>query len=93
MTEKERKQTTIVGVYSERYKGGPVVEAKKEGLVYLVGTFQQNSKYEGKKVEVTGVLSQDTETVVGPYKKGEPISQGWAESRTVLSVKTFKVLD
>ena len=82
-------EKTIVGIYSERYKGGPVLETDK-GTIYLVGL--ENSTYEGKTLQVSGEIAQDTENVVGPYKPGEPISQGWSEPRTVMKVKSFKVL-
>lgn len=90
MTKKD-KQTTITGVYSEKYKGGPVIETNDGAVVYLTN-FQQDSKYEGKTIEVTGFLFEDTEHVVGPYKPGEPISQGWASPRSVMNVSSFKVI-
>lgn len=86
-----KNETTITGIYSEKYKGGPVLETNNT-IIYLVN-FPENSTYEGKRLEVTGSIFEDNETVVGPYKPGEPISQGWEEPRTVMNVTSFRLVE
>ncbi|MFH1784855.1 MAG: hypothetical protein ABH842_00355 [Candidatus Micrarchaeota archaeon] len=83
--------TTMIGVYSEQYKGGPVLQTN-DSVVYLLN-FPQNSSYEGKRLEVIGVVETDTSHTVGPYQPGQPISQGWEGPRTVMDVKSFKILE
>lgn len=83
--------TTLVGTYSEQYKGGPVLQTN-DSVIYLLN-FPENSSYEGKKIEVTGILETDNSHTVAPYQPGQPISQGWAGPRTVMDVKSFKLLE
>ncbi|VVC04010.1 Uncharacterised protein [Candidatus Bilamarchaeum dharawalense] len=82
-------EKTIVGVYSERYKGGPVLETDM-GIIYLINL--EKSEFEGKTLLVTGTITQDKDNVVGPYKPGEPISQGWEAPRLVMVVTKFELV-
>lgn len=90
-SQNKNNQTTLVGIYSEQYKGGPVIETNST-VVYLIN-FSGNSSYEGKTIEVTGVLFEDKENVVGPYVPNEPISQGWSEPRWAIAVSSFKIVN
>ena len=82
--------TTVVGIYSSRYKGGPVIKTKDNHLYLL--NFPEDDKYEGKTLQVVGKIEEDNEHVVKPYEKGEIVSQGWASPRTVIKVVSFKVI-
>jgi len=85
--EPEGKKITIKGI-AQRAKMGLEVDG-----VFLIGVSEED-KYAGKFVEVTGYVVEEQGLVAKPYKKGEPVSQGFESApsvmRTIISIKIME---
>ena len=77
-------KTSIKGVYYES-KMGPIVNG------VLLDT-DYNQSYEGKTVEVTGEVYEDSSLSVKPYVKGQNAEQGYQGAIQRMRVASIKVI-